>query len=245
MIAAGEIVRRVDRRRFAPTRIGALSSWTLFDPNSLVQDADDGNPDGVSVQLQGAAASRDLPDTGATWSRAGVVDALGRSISSFSPQLFNATLRVYEREVPATEPNLGRLWFGWMNAADPNTATEGIGWGIDYPSTNLRRVVAYRCVSGTWAATPGSAGQATCFGVNGSYVPRSPSAVHRQGALPLDSTGGLGTIGTNTVDSNVVIAASGWTHTFFGIGWQTSGGNNGDVWRFAGAYWLFPIEGGA
>lgn len=220
------------------------ASWTLYDPNAIVQSVAAGSPDGWSVRLQAAGASKNAPNTGAVWSRAGLRNVLGTSLSSYNPMEHMTKIMLMERDIPATTPNLMVYGMGFADNADPTLATSGVVACLTYPSTDVRRVAFWRCTAlNTWSITEGTTGQNDCFGAVLELNSKSALGVTDVNELPLDSTGFIKVIGTNTARSTATLTASTWTHTYVFAGWYATGGTNGDTIRFAPKYWVCPLTG--
>lgn len=244
-VAGGSLRAQNQRATVAPVRPSVLTGWTLHDPNGIVSAAAPGSPDGVSISLQGSAASRDLPGVGATYGRLLTTDALGGPLVSFTPQDVRAALRGMERRIPAV-PDQMRWAHGWGDNINPTLCTSALLFGIDYPGAGVRRVTVYSCTAlNTWNAIVTATGNATTFGVDGSYVPRSVTQITDRNALPLDSTGAIGAIaGGNVVNSTGLLSAAspGWTSELMFAGWLAAGGTSGTI-EFAPAGWVFPLTG--
>lgn len=247
MIGGDTIVRRVDRRTWGARGLGRVAAATEFDGNSIATFSDAAN--GYSITLVGTAASRDLPAatgvaSGAVLSWAGIPDLRGVVQGGVYPNLCRLGVRLYERQIPATAPSQIRVGVGFSDNADPLLATSGIFWCLDYPATNLRRTSIVRASgTGTWAATTATTGQAACFGVDGSFLPFSPSATDEQNALPLDSLGDLGTIGSNSARYATTYNPTWveWTHRHLFVGWLAGTGNNGDQIIVDADIWLHEM----
>jgi hypothetical protein len=219
-----------------------LGGYTLYDAGGIIADARNVN-NGISVTLEGEGASKSLPNTGATWSKPGIYGINKKLISGYLAQEARLGIRVVERLQPAF-PNLIKFGFGFGNHADPNQATHGVIWGIANTGTTVRAVFCDRAgPAATWTESIG-AGQAACAGVDGSYVPASPTGIDEITGLPLADTGLLGTIGTNTIRVTATYSSNPvWTHTYIFVGWHADNGVNGSTVVFNAKYWANTFEG--
>lgn len=235
----------------APQRPTSISDWTLHDPNGIVQSATLGNPDGWTVQLQGPAAGRDLPGVGATWTSPVLFDALGNRLTTpLNIQDMRVAIQLMERSISFTgSPGHFRVAVGLGDSADPTTAVTAQLFSLDYPDvtpTAERRVGTINCTAlNTWAfgGPISTAGQLTCFGVDGSFHPQTTVQVADRTALPLGSNGALILPGTNTNTQPGNLVCNTWTHYYIFVGWDAAGGTAGDSITFAPAIWLFPLTG--
>ena len=218
------------------------------DPNSIVQSAVDAS-NGVTVTLANPGLTRDLPHTGACWSRAGVYSPEGDLVSPWSPSLRLPIALIQERAKSATAPLLIRGGLLWMNTSDPTTATEGFGYYLDYPSTDLRRVGIVRVTSlGVWSAssTTTATGRNDHFGAFCTTGCGGLTALQGLIALGTDINGAPAVPqGSNKATQTAAVTATGtagW-YTAIWAAWAATGGTIGDFLTFDPQYWLSDQEG--
>lgn len=213
------------------------------DPSSILQSVVDVS-NGVTVQLQNPAASRDLPHLGVCWSRAGVYDPLGVIVTSWTPSLRPPVALIQERAKSATAPLLIRAGVLWMNTSSPLTAAEGFGFYLDYPSTDLRRVGIVRVTSlGVWSAasTTTATGRNDHFGMFGTATCGGLAGIQQLCAVGTDING-IPAVpqGSNKATHTVVTTTTAGTGWYTGIwaAWAAIGGTTGDTLTFDPQYWL-------
>lgn len=238
----GSTPRTVQRLRFAD------GFALVSDPNLIVQAAVD-QSNGVKVTLQNPGLTRDLPHTGACWSRAGVYSPEGALVTPWSPGIRLPIALIQERAKSATAPLLIRAGMLWMNTSSPLTATEGFGYYLDYPSTDLRRVGIVRVASlGVWSAasTTTATGRNDQFGAFCTTACGGLTAIQGLHALGTDINGAPAVpLGTNKATHTSAITATGgagW-YTAIWAAWAATGGTIGDFLTFDPQYWLSDQEG--
>jgi hypothetical protein len=228
--------RRAQRLRFAQGFV--LAS----DPNSILQSAVDAS-NGITVQLQAEGVSRDLPHTGVCWSRPGIYGPDGQLVSPWTPSVRLPICVVQERAKSATNPLLIRAGMLFMDTSSPLTATEGWGYFIDYPSTDLRRVGGVRVsATGVWSQFATTAtGRNDHFGAFCTVACGGIGAVQGAHAVGADLNGRpANPLGTNKAIQAAVMTATAGTGWHVGIwaAWAGDNGSNGDSLTFDPQYWL-------
>lgn len=226
------------------------TGWTkTSDPNNLVQAFSVAPNGALQVQMQNPALARGEPGSvggAATFSRPGFRDTLGTPIASLALAEYVGRLRIHERIIPVTSPNLMRLTYGFADNADPSLAVNAVAITLTYDSGALRHVGITKCTAlNTWANTSSGAGDTTTFGVDGNWRIVSKTQLNNFTACPLDifdQVPSAGVIGTNTSTSAGLSVVSALTHEFISMGW-IGVGTTGDTLGFNVGYLLQPVGG--
>lgn len=229
-----------------------LATHTLAVGGGIVQAVAD-VANGIKVTLNNPAGAAQLPHTGAAcWMRPTILGQDGLAIFPWYPAFDRIEALVMEREAPSINPGLIRWGMLVANYSDPSNAlcTEGYGWYVEYPSTDVRQVGIVRCsAAGTWVGLSGTGNVSTCgvsgtCGGGGQQVVRNVTAVATDGTglnmapqANNDAIGPAADAVQNMTQQRTAGVAVTW-YTGFWAGWAAAGGTTGCFATFDPMYWI-------